>query len=131
MNKPLNPKERNLIKGALRRVFSRSELRRSALEACRIEHSDLKRPRVTKWGICSSCNVPTALYQMEVDHVIPLVPLDKELVDMSWDEVVDRLWCEISNLKPICKPCHKIKSKAESKIRRDLKKAKKSIDKAA
>lgn len=118
MKKPDNVKERGLIKGAMRRVFSRSELRRQALNTTAIDHSDPLRPKVTKWGFCSSCGLIEARYKLEVDHVEPLVPLDKSLEDMDWDEVVDRLWCDGSNLAVVCKDCHKSKSKAENKERR-------------
>lgn len=120
MNNPSNPKERNLLKGAIRRVFSRSDLRKEVIAKSRIEWSDPSRPRVTKWSRCSSCGQPTATYQMEIDHVQPLVPLDKKLEDMTWNEVVDRTWCDILNLQPVCKPCHKAKSKIENAERRRI-----------
>ena len=122
MDKPSNPKERNLIKGAIRRVFSRSELRREALQSTRIEYHDPNRPRVTKWSWCTDCGVIEPTYLMEVDHEIPLVPLEKALADMSWDEVVDRTWCDPVNLKPKCKSCHRSKSKLENQERRRLRK---------
>ncbi len=125
MKKPEDPKERGLLKGAMRRVFSRSDLRRRALEQCRIRHSDPLRPRVTKWGYCLDCGTITPLYQMEVDHQEPLIPINKTLEEMEWSEVVDRLWCDVKNLRPLCKPCHKEKSKEENKERRLQKKAKK------
>lgn len=124
MRKPDNPKERNLIKGAIRRVFSRSELRRQALDSTRIEHYDEERPRVTKWSWCTDCGIIEPTYLMEVDHVTPLVPLDGSLEDMTWDEVVNRTWCDPVNLKPKCKDCHSIKTKGENAERRRLKKEK-------
>jgi 5-methylcytosine-specific restriction endonuclease McrA len=62
---------------------------------------------------------------MEVDHQEPLIPINKTLEEMEWSEVVDRLWCDVKNLRPLCKPCHKEKSKEENKERRLQKKAKK------
>ncbi len=61
---------------------------------------------------------------MEIDHKIPLVPLDTAFDDMSLDDLVDRAWCELELLQPICKPCHRTKSKEENKERRRLKKLK-------
>lgn len=124
MNKPISAKERNLIKGSLRRVFSRSELRREVLAKAIIPNiHDPERPRVTKWAMCEICRQIEAAYKMQVDHIQPLIPLDKSLEDMSWDEVMDRLWCEPSNLSVVCLPCHKQKSKQENKERKLLKKA--------
>ncbi len=123
-NKHITPKERGLIKGALRRVFSRSELRKQAIDASRIEHADPERPRVTKWSRCPSCKEPVATYQMEVDHIAPVVPVDSALEHMTADELVNRIWCEPNNLLAICKPCHYTKGKQEASLRRQNKKGK-------
>lgn len=129
MTKPSNPKERNLVKGAIMRVFSRSELRRAVLDTADIQHLDPTRPRVKKWSLCRSCLTPTPKYLMQVDHVEPKVPLNKSLEEMTWDEVVDNTWCDITNLNPICIACHKIKSKLETQIRKRNKDAKRKAAK--
>lgn len=127
MKNPVNPKERNLIKGALRRVFSRSDLRRQALARVYVPgHVDAERPRVTKWSICQECHQFIPQYLMQVDHTLPVIPLDKSLEDLAWDEVVDRMWCDLDNLTPLCKPCHKLKSSAETKLRKKYRKEKKA-----
>lgn len=126
MNNPrITNKERGLIKGSLRRVFSRSELRQRVVELSRVDHSDPKRPRVKKWSKCKLCQEITPTYLMAVDHIIPLIPVDRSLAEMSWDEIVDRLWCEFFNLQAICPTCHDIKTKAERKERTASKKANK------
>ena len=123
MKNPKNPKERNLIKGAIRRVFSRSDLRREALSNSHVKgYHDPERKRVTKWGKCTECQLMVPLYQMDIDHKIPVVPINSSLEEMTWDELVDRIWCDINNLKAICKPCHKLKSALETKERRRIKK---------
>lgn len=123
-NLKISVKERNLIKGAIRRVFSRSDLRKEALIKSIITYYDESRKRVTKWSRCPICTQPTPTYTMEVDHVIPVVPLDKNLEDMTWDELVNNVWCDAENLVAICKPCHKIKSGQERKLRVQFKKEK-------
>lgn len=125
MNNRITPKERGLLKGAIRRVFSRSDLRRKVIEKARIEHTDPTRPRVTKWGRCAVCLTPTAMYQMAVDHVDPIIPTTSSLEHMLWGEVVDRTWCPEDNLQAICPSCHKAKTKAENDERRKHKKGKK------
>jgi 5-methylcytosine-specific restriction endonuclease McrA len=130
MKNPKNPKERNLIKGAIRRVFSRSELRRQILDKAIVkDYYDPSRKRVTRWGKCSECNKLEPAYLLEVDHIEPVVPEDSSLEQMTWDELVDRVWCDERNLRPVCKPCHKLKSKEETKIRRKNKKEKKENEK--
>lgn len=129
LKKPTNPKERNLLKGAIRRVFSRSMLRKEALDASRVfdvpkEIQEL-RPRVTKWSKCTDCKECTPTYLMEVDHISPIIKLDEQLEDLTWDKFIDRVWCALDNLVAKCKPCHKIKTKSENKERRRLKKERK------
>ena len=122
LKKPDNPKERNLVKGALRRVFSRSELRRRVVAKSQIQHTDPTRPRVTKWSVCSECKGKVPTYQIEVDHVEPIIAVTETLEALTWDAVVDRIWCNEENLRAICQPCHRLKTKAENKARREYKK---------
>ena len=122
MNPRISKKERGLLKGAIRRVFSRSEVRRAVVEASRIVYTDPARPRVTKLSMCSTCKQPVPTYLLQVDHVEPIVKVTETLEDLSWDELVNRIWCGEENLEPVCKPCHTIKSKAENALRRKHKK---------
>lgn len=125
MNKPEDKKDRNLIKGAIRRVFSRSSIRRSVLVSHILpNHEDLTRPRVKTWYRCAVCNKAFAAHELEVDHVIPIIPVNQTLDDLSWDELVERIWCDVANLSVLCKTDHKAKSKLENKQRREYKKGK-------
>lgn len=123
MKKPSNPKERGLIKGAIRRVFSRSELRRQALDKALVkDYSDPSRKRVTRWGRCAECEKLEPLYKMQIDHIEPVIPQDSSLDQMTWDTLVDRIWCDERNLQALCETCHKAKSKEENAERRRIKK---------
>lgn len=124
-NTRISAKERGLIKGAIRRVFSRSDLRRKVVDASVVQFTDPSRPRVKKWSVCPLCELFTPKYLMEVDHKNPIIGVDTTLEDMSWDTVIDRVWCEENNLMAICKSCHKEKTKMENKARRAHKKGKK------
>lgn len=106
-------------------MFSRSELRKQALEKSRIEHSDPTRKRVTKWSRCPLCEQPTPTYLLEVDHLLPVIPLDSSMQEIAFDVLIDNIWCVLDNLQAVCKACHKAKTKAEAKERRQLKKGKK------
>ena len=126
MNSAYNPritkKDINLIKAALRRAFTRSELRNQVIKEAIVIHSDPNRPKVKTWCLCSICWKPEAKSYCIVDHVIPLVPIGVSFEDMSLKDAVDRLWCEKSNLQVLDKVCHNIKSKQEAKLRREYKK---------
>lgn len=121
-------KERALIKGALRRIFARSEVHKEVMQAAAVKHSDPKRPRVLNWVLCAVCKKPEARSYVVVDHLVPVVP-----ADMTWDEVVlsvgfdgaiARIWCDKSNLQAICPSCHETKTKAEKEAKKLAKKTK-------
>jgi 5-methylcytosine-specific restriction endonuclease McrA len=121
MNTRITPKDRALLKSAINRVFSRSELRRSILNAAIIEHSDPSRPRVKTWFRCEACKNPEAKSYAEVDHIKPKIGFNEKFEDLALDEYVDRVWCSEKNLQALCKKCHKEKSKGEAKLRREAK----------
>lgn len=123
----MTKKEQGLTKGAIMRVFSRSELRKECLNVATVDHFDTSRPRVKKWAICRQCNKLTPKYLMEVDHIKPKIPLDRSLQEMTWDELVDNTWCDITNLQPLCPDCHSNKSKGETKQRAKNKRSKKNV----
>lgn len=68
---------------------------------------------------CAACQQEFTQKDMEVDHIKPVVdPIDGF---KSWDEFIDRLFCEKENLQALCSTCHKSKSKQEKEIRKNNK----------
>lgn len=129
MNNPnMTAKERNLLKGAIRRVFSRSEVRKAALSRCEVDITSLNRPRVKKWCYCYDCERYTPKYLMQVDHLSPIIPVELSLEhiisddELGWTYLIDSTWCDPKNLIAKCIDCHKIKTKLENKKRREWKK---------
>lgn len=123
MNPKLTKKEQGLVKGALRRIFSRSDMRRHAIEMASIPgFKDARKPRVKKWARCQLCFSICPAYLMEVDHIEPVVPVTSSLGKMTVDELVDHIWCGEDNLQVLCLTCHKNKSKIEAGLRRASKK---------
>lgn len=51
-----------------------------------------------------------------IDHVDPVECTDGLWI--SWDNYIDRLFCEEANLQPLCGACHKVKTDIENEIRR-------------
>ena len=121
MNPRVTPRERGLLKGAIRRVFARSKLRNEVLEAAVVSHSDVKRPRVTKWVKCAVCTLPVAKYQAAVDHIEPVVKVGSSFEEQGLDKTVDRMWCDKALLQVICETCHDDKTKLERLERKKLK----------
>lgn len=118
-NSRINNKERSLLIGAIRRVFARSDLRREVLESVKVVmHYDVQHPRVKHWSRCPLCKKIAPRYQFAVDHIEPVIPVHRTQLDMSWDEIIDAIWCDKKNLQPICKKCHSTKTSYERKLRR-------------
>jgi 5-methylcytosine-specific restriction endonuclease McrA len=52
-----------------------------------------------------------------IDHINPVEGTDG--IWVSWDTYIERLFCEKSNLQPLCGNCHKIKTDIENSLRRE------------
>tara|TARA_R110002012_G_scaffold23959_2_gene80821 strand:+ start:1164 stop:1487 length:324 start_codon:yes stop_codon:yes gene_type:complete len=79
--------------------------------------------------LCAECkqHVPTSIRvggvrknNIFVDHIKPIV--DPLVGFVSWDEFVDRLFCEEDNLQVLCKECHDVKTKEERALRASVRK---------
>lgn len=128
--------ERNRVKGALRQSFRMSPqmwetLQRAKHElppALKKDGTPGKRPQVRYK--CAICGGMFMQKHVQVDHIFPVVPLWKTESDMTYDEMVERIFCGKDNLQVVCstplskndgKPsCHKTKSDEENFIRREL-----------
>jgi len=49
-----------------------------------------------------------------VDHIVPII--DPAVGFTTWDECIERMFCDSSNLQLLCKDCHSIKSREEIEI---------------
>lgn len=120
MNPRLTAKDRGLIKGAVRRAFTRSELYREKLLLNQIEHSDPRNPRCKRWGWCEVCGWVQPQWKLQIDHIDPVVPLEVTFAEMSLDLLVDRMWCIIEGLQVICEDCHDRKTALERARKKEL-----------
>ena len=64
---------------------------------------------------CAKCGSHFPSSAVQVDHIVPVVATNSGFT--SWDDYIDRLFCEKANLQVLCKPCHKVKTKEEKKCR--------------
>lgn len=99
------------------------------------------RSATRKWGPIQRCrkraNVARGLYKCEccgkevpptvmdtekrkrvknifVDHTVPII--DPAVGFTTWDECIERMFCDSSNLQLMCKDCHSVKSLEETEI---------------
>ena len=100
---------------ALRRISSQSQVKADFLKKVRTrDHVGTFKngnPKYLYKYPCNHCGVKFAQNEVDVDHVIPVVDPAKGFQD--WNTYFERMFCDISNFQCLCKPCHKIKTKAE------------------
>lgn len=107
------------------RSFIKSALRSATVRWAPIQECK-KLARVAR-GLyeCAECgdHVPPTVKDEEkrkrvnniyVDHIDPIISPETGFV--SWDETIERMFCEIDNLALLCKKCHDIKSQEERDI---------------
>lgn len=70
-------------------------------------HPTQKGPKGGRMIVCSMCRKLYSASKIEVDHIEPVIPIGKTAKDMDWNEIAARLFCAKSNLRCLCKDCHK------------------------
>lgn len=125
MGRPSGPKIRcnNLWTEARFNSFIRSLLRSGSRKWAPISET-MKQARVERGlylcNICKQCVPPTVkdgrrrVTNVFVDHIKPIT--SPETGHVSWDEVINNMFCEMDNLQLVCKDCHDIKTKKEKEI---------------
>lgn len=87
------------VKNALRRASYRWSARSEALKKARVNRGDY---------CCNSCKQIFIRKEVQLDHIIPAInPLTGFV---SFDEYIDRLFCDESNFQVLCIICHKKKT---------------------
>jgi 5-methylcytosine-specific restriction endonuclease McrA len=121
--KPFN--QNAAIRGAIRRIFSRSPVKRDVLMAVRRE-----RPKFNQDGsrskkdaveyMCNLCKQYVGSTKVEVDHLEPVIEIN-EVGFVDWNTFVTRLFCTVEKLQVLCDPCHDKKTHDEQQKRQMLK----------
>ena len=119
----ISQQEHGKILNAVKRCFSRSAHRRAVLLAAT---SKQKGPRGGRMYICAECKKSFSGKDVQVDHIKPVIPVNKAALGMKWDTIVNRIYCDKKNLQVLCRECHKQKSKEEMAARAKHRKARKS-----
>lgn len=73
--------------------------------------------------ICNKCKDIFHVKKVQIDHIEPIVPVDKGFT--TWDDYIKRMFCDVEGFQVLCKDlCHATKSKIESELRKINKKRK-------
>ena len=110
--------------GAVRRKFSYSAITKRVY---RERLSEVKGVRGGKRFVCDGCGASEGQANLNVDHIIPVVPLDKAYSDLTLDEIIENIFCEYDNLQLLCKECHTKKTTEEKDLRKANRKVKKKL----
>ncbi len=104
------------IKGALRQVAKYSPEVKQALKLA--THPTIKGPKGGARFICAKCGEVFEKKDVQVDHINPIIPVNKRTSDLDWNTIIARMFCSAEKLQVLCKPCHLIKSNEERKERK-------------
>lgn len=122
------PKTRNggLWTEARFRSFVKGNLRAATMRWNPIAQC-LKNARVARGEyLCNGCKqiVPNTIRvegkrkkNVHVDHIIPII--DPATGWTSYDDMIDRMFCEIENLQVLCDECHTKKTNEEKAIAKE------------
>lgn len=72
---------------------------------------------------CASCSTPLTSKTVKVDHIDPVGKQPRTLTELL--PYIARMFCPLSNLQGLCKPCHRRKTTEETKARAALRRASK------
>lgn len=114
----LDKKSTNVIRGAIRLAFRRCDLHGQVMKNARFEviEGSYKNgnDKVRVYYRCADCKEGFKPDMVEVDHIEEIGTFDGD-----WTKLVNRMWCDISNLQVLCKVCHKLKTKKYMGDKRD------------
>lgn len=106
----------SFIKSALRSASVRWPPRYTVLsEALVGTKTNVKTGRMAKHYKCNRCKGEFPSKEVEVNHIIPVIPVTGFV---SWDDVINRMFCEKDGFEVLCKPCHRLVTTKENEERR-------------
>jgi hypothetical protein len=113
------------VKGVLRSASFRWRPRNEAMVRARVERGKYK---------CEICEEIFGPKEIQLDHKIPVVDPKKGFT--TFDDYIERLFCDVDGFSAICVACHDAKTRLEDEMRQfyksekeeyhDFKKEKKS-----
>lgn len=102
----------SFVTSVLRGGSRRWEPKWTTLDKARTEKKkNVKTGRLAQHYRCNICQEEFTAKDMNIDHIEPIG------TEKTWDEFIDRLFCEEDNLQAVCLDCHKIKTQSERKTK--------------
>ena len=105
----------SFIKSILRSGSRRWEPKYTTLnEACTGVKTNVKTGRQAKHFKCNCCGKDYPSKDVQVDHIMPVI--NPETGFLTWDDVIENMFCEKEKLQVLCYECHAIKTASEKSI---------------
>ena len=101
------------IRGGFRRYPPKYETLNEALTGKKINEAT---GRLANHFLCNKCKQEFPAKQVQVDHKKPVV--DPKVGFTTWDDFINRLFCDKKNLQVLCLDCHKLKTKKEREMKK-------------
>ena len=98
----------------LRRASYRWPERNESLKAAKIERGIYK---------CANCELPHARKNVQIDHTVPVVPLEVTMDTQTWDSYIERMFCQRESYQILCTGCHDMKTQMEVQTRKQNRQA--------
>lgn len=110
----------NFIKGALRQASNRWPPKYKVKTEARVERGKYKCAGYNREAHIVDASLPPIkgnkrrINNAVVDHIEPVVPLTGFI---SWDDIIERMFCEVDGLQVLCYDCHNKKTREERQKR--------------
>lgn len=72
--------------------------------------------RLVYHSTCSGCGELVPETTTAADHIIPVIPVEGR---NSWDETIERMYCEKEEFQVLCSPCHTVITLQEKEERKE------------
>lgn len=112
------------VKSALRAASSRYPPKYKCLNAAKVgKKINWKSGRLAEHYKCNSCKKEFPQKEVQVDHINAII--NPETGFVSWDVVIENMFCEEDNLQVLCLDCHSAKTKLEKELTTAVKRQRK------
>lgn len=108
---------RSFVISAIRAASRRWGQKYAAMDLAMVERRrNAKTGLIAKHFKCAHCSGEFVATDVQVDHIHPVV--DPKIGFTTWDDYINRMFCEVDGYQVLCKPCHKIKTDEEKQQRK-------------
>ena len=107
---------RSFVISALRAATRRYPPKYKTLNKAFVEkRTNKKTGKLASHYKCAGCNGEFVAKDVQVDHIVPVVGSEGFT---TWDNYIERMFCDVDNLQVLCTTCHTSKTKEERESKR-------------